>query len=484
MTKDLTLDKKIIGTIGAFLFISPNLNIPESILMYCGIESHDTVRLISIGLFALMDLILGILFLISKPGKREYLIFAIFNVIYMFPLLLRFNVTEVMQYILFVVPVTIFALKLSKDDEIKESFLMGLRFATKVLFVLAIAYIILQYVSTNRDYKGVVIINNMTYGDMGYLFLTGFVISAFDCKEKRIISGLLEMAAFSLAVFYSGCRSAILCAVFTVILWIVLAFLDSNTSSEDKKRFALEIMVIVITLIAGILVIPPGSRLNYLNIDISDSNFSIKDIIFETKEDNNNDITVIYAPTKEEMLISELYEKEAIKRDNVFSETVYALRDDVISNRNEYIILKSEEDRSFAEQYRPLFHRTFLWRSAIEEFKKHPLIGNGPCYFKNKYDGFFPHNILLESMTDFGVIGLVIVVAAGVYCFIKGLQYFRKKDNKYGFLFMILLFSHIPRYLLYTTLYSNTTIAMTIILFMTLGKLGPNSAYKQTEETM
>lgn len=482
MTKDLTLEKKIIGAIGAFLFISPNLNIPESILTYCGIENHDVVRFISIGLFALIDLTLGILFLKSRPGKREYLILAVFNVIYMLPLLPRFDVTELMQYISFVVPVTIFAVKLSKDDIVKESFLKGLRIATKVLFVLAIIYIILQYVSTNRDYRGVVIINNMTYGDMGYLFLTGFVMSAFDCTEKRIIPGLLGIVVFSLAVLFSGSRSAFLCTIFTVVLWIILTFLNRKTSREDKKRFSIGIVVIVVTFVIGILTIPSGSRLNYFNVDFTNTNFSIKNIIFETKEAGDNDILVIYAPTNESVYISQLYEREIVNSDNTVYSTVEWLRDDVKSNKNEVIILKSEDDREFAEQYRPLFHRTFLWRMAIEEFKKHPLAGNGPCYYKNKYDGYFPHNILLESMADFGLVGLAGVVVLWLYCFIKGLYYYRNGNSTYGFLFIVLLFSHIPRYLLYTTIYSNTTIAMTVVLFVTIGELTKDISNKQEEK--
>jgi hypothetical protein len=38
----------------------------------------------------------------------------------------------------------------------------------------------------------------------------------------------------------------------------------------------------------------------------------------------------------------------------------------------------------------------------------------------------------------------------------------------------VLLFSHFPRYVLYTTLYSNATLAITAILFAMIGKIGIN----------
>lgn len=466
MTEIKKTDNIIIGAIGAFLIISPNLNVLESILTYCGIESHSAVRLISIGIFALIDLIMAFEFLKSRPDKRYYWILAVFNAVYILPLLLNFDKTEIAQYIIFVLPVTIFAVMLSTDSEIMEHFFRYLNIAVKLLFIVAIGYIILQYVGTERDYMGIVVIRNMTYGDMGYLFLTGFVVATIEFRGKRNWFSVLEIIIFSLAIFFSGTRSAILCVAFAIVLWIVLFSISKNVTEKEKKSVLIGIIAVSITIAAGLLIVPSGSRLNIINIDTDWSDFSLKDLIFETEEEESFDINVIYTPTGVERKISEIYEEEIVRRDTTKTETEDILHEDVSSGRNEIITLISEDDRAFAENYRPYRHRTFLWRTAIKEFKKAPITGNGPCYFKNKYDGFFPHNVLLEAMTDFGVMGLLIILGIGIFCFAVGIIEY-KNGNGYYFGLILLLFSHVPRYLLYTTLYSNPTIALTVLAFLT-----------------
>ena len=119
-------------------------------------------------------------------------------------------------------------------------------------------------------------------------------------------------------------------------------------------------------------------------------------------------------------------------------------------------------------------NRDYLWGTAIAEFKKHPITGNGIRYFKNKYTGYFPHNIFLEAMADFGIIGLIVITALGAFCFFKGMVYYFKEKNTNVMNMLLLLFSQFPGYVLYTTMYSNASLALTIIFFTTLGILGGN----------
>lgn len=463
MKQDISVNNKIIGMLGAFFFVSPNLNILESVLSYCGIESHDTVRLISIGVFCALDLMIAILFLISKPGKGLFISLIVFNAVYILPILINRNVTEVFQYVIFVVPVTIFAVMMAADDDIKSSFFRYLFYASRILMAAAVIYIAMQYLSDNRDENGVVIIRNMTYGDMGYLFLTGFVISLVESCERRSFMAYAGIILFSLAIFFSGTRSAMLCVIFAVFLFVIFSIFDA---SNRRKAAAIIICASALIIVVSMFAIPEGSRLNFINFDVTSSDFSIRDLIFETKADETFDREVIYSPTGEKRMISEIYEEQIIKNDCLKSATEDMLHEDVASGRYEYVTLITEDDRPFAENYRPFRHRTFLWRTAYQEFKKHPVLGNGPCYYKIKYDGFFPHNVLLEAMADYGIVGLVIVLALGIWCFVVAFKHSVKDHNKYYFYMSLLLFSHLPRYLLYTTLYSNTTIAMTILIFL------------------
>lgn len=451
------------------MFISPNLNLIESVFMYCGIRDHDIVRLIALVIYSVIDVSLIALFFRKKPTKTAFAILIAFNLIYILPLMIHPVKLPILQYLMFIVPITVFSLMLSENDTIKEFFFKYLKYAAIVLFFIAIAYMILQAVSPARDRNGVVLIHNMSYGDMGYLFLNGFLVSVICCKEKKYLTGLIGVVVFSLAVFFSGTRSAVICIIFAIALWIVLDLLNKKTPKSEKRGLLIGISVVILTLVIGMVIIPSGSRLNFFKINLTDPDFSIKSIIFETGQDNSNDIMVIYTPTNEERPISEIYEEEIIKSDRTKSETQDLLHKDVSENINEYIRLINEEDREFVENYKIINHRTFLWHAAMEEFKKHPVLGNGARYFSIKYNSFFPHNIILEAMTDFGIIGAGLISVIGLYCFIRAIKIYLKTNDENCFGLIILLFSHIPRYLLYTSLYSNYTIAMTIIIFMTMG---------------
>jgi len=473
MISDNTKEKNLLGLLGAILFISPNLNIPESILTYLGVSSHDTALLISVGLFAIVDLIIGILFLRSSPTRMMFGVIIAFNAVYIIPLIFQMDKTGTLQYLLFVVPVTVVGIMLARDSEIRLSFVRYLRHAMKVLLIVAIVYIVLQYTSTERDEYGMIVIENMTYGDMAYLFLTGFVISAIEVIERRYVIGYAGLVIFSVSIVFSGARSAVLCVVCAVILLWMIAVIAKN--GRDKAGvLALITAVTIGSIVLSMFILPAGSRFKVNNIDANSSDFSMGKIIFETEAQKLGDTTVIYTPTGEERKLHEIYEDEIVKSDNTKYETESMLRNDVINNTNEYITLIDEKDREAAEKYSIHFYRTFLWRTAIKEFKKHPLLGNGPYYYKNKYNGYFPHNIFLEAMADCGLAGLLTVVVLGGYCVINGIRYYVKYREVNVYYILVLLFSHFPRYVLYTTLYSNATLAITAILFAMIGKIGIN----------
>ena len=84
-------------------------------------------------------------------------------------------------------------------------------------------------------------------------------------------------------------------------------------------------------------------------------------------------------------------------------------------------------------------------------------------------------------MTDFGIVGTVLLALLALFCFIKGMAYFWKKKESTVLRMNVLLFSKMPRYLLYTTLYSTASLAMTVIYYLTLGWLAKDE--KQDKET-
>ena len=481
MTRSLTFDKRIIAALGVFFFMSPNLNVLKFILYVCGLESDELCRNISLGIFCILDIIIGIYYLKVRSTIKEWAILVIFNVLYALPLLLNRSYTELMQYAVFILPVTIITVIMVKDREIMQNFIKYLIYVSRAMIPLAALYILMQYIGTNRDGAGIVIIQNMSYGDIAYIFLPCFIISVIDFLINRKIIGIFGALMFLIAIMYSGSRSAILCAVFACLLILVLMISKKAFDHSYLKKAFYAIIIVVIILALSLFVLPSGSRLKM--IDINFSGFSISDLLFETKNIDSYDTVVIHVPTNSERNISDIYEEEIVKRDNTKAETEKALHEDVSENRNEIIRIKTEDDRAFAENYKIKTPRTFLWRTALKEFQKHPVTGNGPCYYKIKYDGDFPHNIILETMSDFGIIGLIVLLFLGIYCFVRGVRYYRLSGDIFVFSIIILLFAHIPRYLLYTTLYSNMTIAMTILFFMTIGKLGAKGEAESTNNS-
>ena len=466
--------KKLIAAIGAFLFISPNLNIPESILSYCGISDHSTIKLISVGIFCVLDVLLVLAFLKTRPKAKTFLLLVIFNAIYILPHVINRDITVIMQYGLFIVPTTVFAVMLSGEDDIKQKFYDYLRIAARVLMVIAVIYILMLYISEDRNDYGMITIKNMTYGDMAYLFLTGYVVSIVELVERKSPLSFIGLIVFSLAIFFAGARSAIMCIIFAAILLVFTLLI----SKMGKKRVMLSLLALVITIgtiAIGMVIIPDGSRLEVINKDDS-SNISVENLIPETRKTKAKVFKVIYVPTGEKRRIYDIYEEEILNNDCKKSETEAKLREDFKSGRCEYIKLVEEnpDDRNRVEKYFIRMNRDYLWKAAYKEFKKNPVLGNGPCYFKNKYDNYFPHNVLLEAMVDYGIVGLVLFSALGLYCFIKGLRYCMQSKSINVLLIFLLLFSHLPRYLLYTTIYCNATLAMTVVFYIALGKLAKN----------
>ena len=80
MTRSLTFDKRIIAALGVFFFMSPNLNVLKFILYVCGLDSDELCRNISLGIFCILDIIIGIYYLKVRSTIKEWAILVIFNV--------------------------------------------------------------------------------------------------------------------------------------------------------------------------------------------------------------------------------------------------------------------------------------------------------------------------------------------------------------------------------------------------------------------
>jgi hypothetical protein len=56
-----------------------------------------------------------------------------------------------------------------------------------------------------------------------------------------------------------------------------------------------------------------------------------------------------------------------------------------------------------------LAHRDEIWSAALNFYQLHPIFGSGISSFENSY-GIYTHNIFLEILTSFGIVGMVIFI--------------------------------------------------------------------------
>ena len=81
-------------------------------------------------------------------------------------------------------------------------------------------------------------------------------------------------------------------------------------------------------------------------------------------------------------------------------------------------------------------------------------------YYQSKYDDYFPHNIFLEALSDFGVVGCLILLGTGLLSFIIGIIDYKKSGSRERLIILVLIYMYIPYFLLYTTCYSNSLLAL------------------------
>ena len=82
--------------------------------------------------------------------------------------------------------------------------------------------------------------------------------------------------------------------------------------------------------------------------------------------------------------------------------------------------------------------RDYLYENFLEQIMFSPILGNGIGITQELW-GVSPHNLFLQILIEFGVIGMGIFIATGISLFFL-LTIIRKKDNEL-FLLLLIIFS-------------------------------------------
>ena len=176
---------------------------------------------------------------------------------------------------------------------------------------------------------------------------------------------------------------------------------------------------------------------------------------------NKNKLYVYDVINKQTKDINSVFEYNIVNNSYTKDETEKILHDDIKNKTGKYIIVEDNKNNE-AEQFTYKYNRPNLWNTAFKEFLKHPVFGNGIFHYQSKYVGTFPHNLVLEIMADFGLIGLFVIIWF-IYGIIQNLFKSIKRGNNSDWKLYVFILSYFPQYILYTTLYNNGIFIFSIL---------------------
>ena len=208
---------------------------------------------------------------------------------------------------------------------------------------------------------------------------------------------------------------------------------------------------------------------DYYRFSESGVKFVIKDVVqkepVQISSYRLSNFNIIDAEDNTEKTVEQAFKKYFAKWDKSQEETEKILSEDILNDNQKYLIAK-EQFRFSISNFELNMDRANLWSLSLAEIKKAPIFGQGPMFFHSKYKEYFPHNIILEILTDFGIVGLIIVSTFIIFLFIQMLKALKKQRDNEMLLLMLFCISYLPSYLLYETLYNNNTLIFAITLFL------------------
>ena len=166
------------------------------------------------------------------------------------------------------------------------------------------------------------------------------------------------------------------------------------------------------------------------------------------------------------MDISEAFEYYILNSNNTITQTEDILHRDIMNQAGEYLIVNPGYYAEAVEYHLPINSRVYLWSTAWNEFSSAPLMGHGPLYYQQKYEGYFPHNVVLEIMVDYGLVGVLLVGVLVLYTYFYAIVLAVKTSDRMLGELLALVTAYIPMHMLYHSLYSNGIFIFTVCVLL------------------
>ena len=251
----------------------------------------------------------------------------------------------------------------------------------------------LGHLSVQDDFsKGFGGLSHLTIG-YSAVFIYSFLICdlAGILKERgnraSCLMVVIEMVICSLISVMSGGRGAF-------FAWVAVSLLAGITLLIKKEK----------GVVAGIL-LGTIAILVFCAAAPAD-NASINRQFSFIAELKNGDVKRSFVSEEGQDLITEIYNKADESQEiTEIINTAGDARQDEETDKNFEEVKYSVTNGSMA--------RFYLWQLAVKEMLQSPMLGMGPAGFQIKYRTY-PHNILLECLSDFGLIAGILFMAACV----------------------------------------------------------------------
>lgn len=443
-----------------------------SFYLYPLFGHHETMRMLASGLLnAGITAVLGIKFIhifIKAKNKSKILIclvipcvWIMMYVIALFKYGINFErLFQFAQFLVFGFQMYFSAVCIVYENKFRV-FIDNYMLYGLILMPFMIFYIIrLLFTDPNQlgdvDFIGVNFAG-MSYMTIAYAFLPILVIMSckiifFDeTKRTRIISVAILVLSW-VVIVYTGTRGTIICVAWYLVVLAIYGVI------VGRKKYLVKVLGMVLFICAFYVFsihawspMASGSagRLQDFNYD-SDIYHEQSNIRMNVPVENNSN----------KVSIQDFKLEYIINHDQNITISESELSRNEANGKKIVDFIDPKEEKKF-KQYDLYFGRNMMFRAAFDEFKKSPVVGNGPFYYQNKYN-VYPHNIVLEILCDLGVVGLVLLVSVVLILLIKLFKLIG--DRKDVGIIILLCFVYVPQFMVSGTVYLNYILIFSITM--------------------
>ncbi len=325
-----------------------------------------------------------------------------------------------------------------------------------VLIAFSIVYIVRFFVSKEADLNT---FSGMSYMLIAYTYmviLIAIIWKMLYFEENSRLLNWVTIFLFWITIVYSGTRGPLVCTFGFFILLIIYEIIYQRV--QHIKTILLVGSCFVIIVLFSIHVWSPATsgsagRLQNFDYDAEIYNAQkmdilpekeIKSVTISKKADKRNEKNVALS-------IQDIYVQYILESDDNIKVSLKELKDNCGKDGEKILDTDNKTIEENFRKYSLYQGRDLLRELAIDEFKKSPVWGNGAMYFISKYDNY-PHNIVIEILCDFGILGVVIFLILMITLLILNLKHI-KNDNSVAFL-IILSITWAASFLLSDTMYN------------------------------